>query len=429
MLLLGGCAVRTDSPAPAASGSAAEETIGYTQISQDEAKERMAREDGHVIVDVRTQEEYDAGHIPGAILVPNEAIGCDAPEALPDYDQILLIYCRSGRRSKEAAQKLAEMGYTNVYEFGGVIDWTGELVTEARYEFDPHLYVPTLAPDIPQEYWESFYNLCDALRAGESTFACSSEEAYLWATNPSTLNALFPAACMKITAQGDDGSLPYENGVGRIYYQIPAAEYVERQAAFEAMIEDILNNILEPDDDAFEKALKIFDYMSVNYTYQDEFIEVMQDGANYVTFMTRKGQCIDLAGVYTYLLLQTGVEAVQVGCSNETIAHEWVYLIIDGAGYFSDVTWSLRPMDGEGLPLCYFLMDGARREETGCALDDLTAPLLPNYWFSRSTSVVSAEDDRFCLPFDAYLTALDEADKTVRYTLYGEEFELRYAQA
>lgn len=102
----------------------------YTQISQETAKEMMARDDGHVIVDVRRQDEYAEGHIPGAILVPNESIGTEHPEALPDLDQIILVYCRSGRRSKEAAQKLFDMGYTNVYEFGGIIDWTGEIVTE-----------------------------------------------------------------------------------------------------------------------------------------------------------------------------------------------------------------------------------------------------------------------------------------------------------
>ena len=102
----------------------------YYQISQEEAREMMSRDDGHVVVDVRRQDEYDEGHIPGAILIPNESIGCDSPEALPDYDQIILIYCRSGNRSKQAAQKLAEMGYTNIYEFGGIIDWTGEIVTD-----------------------------------------------------------------------------------------------------------------------------------------------------------------------------------------------------------------------------------------------------------------------------------------------------------
>ena len=102
---------------------------GYTQIDQETAKDMMAQDDGHVIVDVRRQDEYDAGHIPGAILIPNESIGCDAPEALPDYDQIILIYCRSGNRSKQAAQKLASMGYTNIYEFGGIITWTGDIIT------------------------------------------------------------------------------------------------------------------------------------------------------------------------------------------------------------------------------------------------------------------------------------------------------------
>ena len=108
----------------------AENKAEYTRISQEEAKEMMARDDGHVIVDVRRQDEYDAGHIPGAILIPNETIGSDAPKTLPDYDQIILVYCRSGNRSKQASEKLAAMGYKKVYEFGGINSWTGEIVTD-----------------------------------------------------------------------------------------------------------------------------------------------------------------------------------------------------------------------------------------------------------------------------------------------------------
>ena len=104
-------------------------TPGWRSVTQEEAKEMMAKDDGHVVIDVRRQDEYDAGHIPDAILIPNESIECDSPEALPDYDQIILIYCRSGNRSKQAAQKLAGMGYTNIYEFGGINDWTGDVVT------------------------------------------------------------------------------------------------------------------------------------------------------------------------------------------------------------------------------------------------------------------------------------------------------------
>jgi len=100
--------------------------LKYKQISQEDAQEMMAKDDGHVIVDVRRQDEYDAGHIPGAIHIPNESIDKERPSELPDLDQIILVYCRSGRRSKEASEKLARMGYTNVYEFGGIITWSGE---------------------------------------------------------------------------------------------------------------------------------------------------------------------------------------------------------------------------------------------------------------------------------------------------------------
>ena len=95
----------------------------------EEAKSMMELDDGHVIVDVRTAEEYVSGHIPGAICIPNETIYKDRPSALPDLDQVILVYCRSGNRSKRSARMLYEMGYTNVYEFGGIIDWDGEIET------------------------------------------------------------------------------------------------------------------------------------------------------------------------------------------------------------------------------------------------------------------------------------------------------------
>ena len=86
------------------------EQITYKQISQEEAAEMMAKDDGHVIVDVRRMDEYIEGHIPGAICIPNENIDQEKPEKLPDTDQIILVYCRSGNRSKQAAEKLAAMG-------------------------------------------------------------------------------------------------------------------------------------------------------------------------------------------------------------------------------------------------------------------------------------------------------------------------------
>lgn len=101
----------------------------YEQITQEEARRILDEEVGFILLDVRTEEEYDEGHIPGAINLDNEDIGTDALPMLPDKDQLILVYCRSGRRSKEAAEKLAALGYTRVEEFGGIMTWTGEIVT------------------------------------------------------------------------------------------------------------------------------------------------------------------------------------------------------------------------------------------------------------------------------------------------------------
>lgn len=110
-------------------------SAGYKQISQDEAMQMMQEQSDYVIVDVRRPDEFAESHIKGAINVPNEVIQTaeDASELaddLPDLDQMLMVYCRTGNRSKEAAGRLAEFGYTNIYEFGGIITWEGEIVTE-----------------------------------------------------------------------------------------------------------------------------------------------------------------------------------------------------------------------------------------------------------------------------------------------------------
>ena len=99
----------------------------YVNITAEEAKRIMDTEEGYVILDVREQDEYDAGHISGAILIPYTQIEAKANEMLPDKDQLILVYCRSGRRSKIAAEALAELGYTNIKEFGGILDWPYEV--------------------------------------------------------------------------------------------------------------------------------------------------------------------------------------------------------------------------------------------------------------------------------------------------------------
>ena len=116
LLLLSGCATQS-----------AEKT--YRQITMEEAITMMEEETGYIILDVRTAQEYSEKHIPGAINIANESIGTeDIPELL-DKDQLILVYCRSGNRSKQASEKLVKLGYTNIVEIGGINSWSGETVT------------------------------------------------------------------------------------------------------------------------------------------------------------------------------------------------------------------------------------------------------------------------------------------------------------
>ncbi len=95
----------------------------YVNITAEQAKEIMDSQEGYIILDTRTQEEYDEGHIPGAIVISHDEIKQKAEATLTDKNQLILVYCRSGRRSKLAAEALVELGYTNIKEFGGIIDW------------------------------------------------------------------------------------------------------------------------------------------------------------------------------------------------------------------------------------------------------------------------------------------------------------------
>jgi rhodanese-related sulfurtransferase len=126
VLTFSACAVPAPMPEPTPTST----PVQYRKISAADAKARVDSGDEIIILDVRTQEEFDEAHIPGAILIPNETILDEQPELLPDLDAEILIYCRSGNRSAQAANKLIAMGYTDVVDFGGIIDWPYEVVTD-----------------------------------------------------------------------------------------------------------------------------------------------------------------------------------------------------------------------------------------------------------------------------------------------------------
>ena len=120
LLLLSGCAAQV------------QKEQSYRQINMDEVIAMMEAESDYIILDVRTPEEFSEKHIPGAINIANETIGSEEIPELPDKDQLILVYCRSGNRSKQASEKLVALGYTNIVEFGGINDWPGEVVSGAE---------------------------------------------------------------------------------------------------------------------------------------------------------------------------------------------------------------------------------------------------------------------------------------------------------
>ena len=138
MLAAGGCADTAGIPdalpeeTPQIQITDASPEAGYRQISHAEALEMMKKDGGLIVIDVRRPDEYETGHIEGAVCIPSESIETEMPPELPDKEQTILVYCRTGRRSKLAAQKLCDMGYTNVYEFGGITDWIYGTVMEDK---------------------------------------------------------------------------------------------------------------------------------------------------------------------------------------------------------------------------------------------------------------------------------------------------------
>lgn len=126
LLLLTGCSLTLEENQETGQTTQNKQEAAYMNITPEEAKQLMDTQQDYVILDVRTRQEYEEKHIPGAILIPDSEIGERAEQALPDKNQLILVYCRSGRRSKLASEKLVQLGYTNIREFGGIIDWPYE---------------------------------------------------------------------------------------------------------------------------------------------------------------------------------------------------------------------------------------------------------------------------------------------------------------
>ena len=348
---------------------------------------------------------------------------------------ILLSGCNTGKISQSSVSETDPAVSSESSESTKIVitDETTEpsetTKIEGKYEFNPHLYSKKLGDIIPKEHYEALYNLIDALREGKDTFACASQEAYDWATNDGTLNNFFPAACMKVSGKSNDGSTPFENGVGRVYLNMPADEFIKRENQFEADVEEILNTWLEYDDNEFEKAIKLYDYMESTFTYGDITPSETNDGSDYKAFQLKKGVCEHMASLYAYLLMQVGIEAMNIGIFEPDMCHAWTYAIIDGKSYHIDATWALKNQYNSDLVLDYFMMSDKRREGTGCLLNDITVQILPKFWANKYDNLdFKAADDKYDVLQNSTFKGLDEENKILFYNdAYGNTQELRYA--
>lgn len=292
------------------------------------------------------------------------------------------------------------------------------------YEFDLHAYNAMLEAAFSDDYRESFFNLCDALREGKDTFECSSQEVYDWCMDEVTLNQLFPVACMTVTGKSSDGSTPFEDGTGHIYYKIPVEQFIQMETGFEEEITEIINDNVKSSYSDFEKCLALYDYMVSNYKYDhnDEWY-VNGYGANYFCFQKKIGICESLGGIYAYLLMQCGVDAIVVSNFGGGYAHAWTFVTIDGKNYHIDPTWGLKDeYSSDAFYLDYFMMTDNDRENAGYLASELSVPLLP-YNYAKDCSEYSyiADDDTYRFPMFTACTGYNTDSNVIYYSISGEE--------
>ena len=311
---------------------------------------------------------------------------------------------------------------------------TTEATTTAAPEpfvFEPHISSETLSVLRDETFFNDLYNLVDALRKGEDTFECSDESNSECLFVPAVLDTVLPAASMVVESAG------YENGIVKIKYDIPVEEFVKREADFEEMIVDILNDNVKTTDSDIEKCLKLYDYMANNYEYDFEiFEESLNDGFDveyipcYDAFITKKGICNQLGGVYSYLLMQAGVDSVVVG--DDGMQHAWSYVTIKDKHYHIDPTWALNEWlddDKKGSSnLDFFMMSDDERAKDDFDVNMMAMIMAPSMWVNYEGLWFTATDDTYCKAFDgAFLIDLDTENNIIYYdTGDGETQEFHY---
>ena len=270
---------------------------------------------------------------------------------------------------------------------------------QVPFVFNTHVYSCFLDACYSDEYRESFFNLCDALQEGADTFECANEEIYHFCMDEVVHNQLYPVACMQITGESPDGSEPYEDGIGRIYYTKSKEDFLERQEKFKEDIAVIMDAYIQSDFSDFEKCLALYDYMVCNYDYDyDNELDCSEDGSGCACLKYRMGICADFSALYSYLLLQSGVDAIAVqnwGSDDSPGYHAWTFVEIDGKGYHIDPTWGLKVDKSlETFTLDYFMMTDDDRASSGYPPELLEIYLIPYFYANECTEYDFTADDR-----------------------------------
>ena len=235
--------------------------------------------------------------------------------------------------------------------------------------FNPHVFSKEETMIWGEATRESFFNMCDALSKGEDTFECTDQKAYENCISGRLINYYFPVAALYISTDIKAAGCGFENGVGKINYIQPKEDFLKAEKDFEARVEKILNENVQPNYSPFEKALKLYVYMSENYTYDYE-MNNSYDGTyskvnTYRALMSDKGIDRELSGVYSYLLLQSGVDAGVIEGNSLSGSHQWSYVTIGKNKYHVDPSFGLSSPDlfDGSAPLDSFMMTDNVREE------------------------------------------------------------------
>ena len=308
---------------------------------------------------------------------------------------------------------------------GGALSETA-IVSDApqsHYVFQPKVCSVYMEEVFGKDMCDAWYNLVDAVMAGEDTFACKDQHTYDW------MMGQFPEHCLPIMKELIDLAWDREhsviNGVASFTYLVPPEEAKARIEEFGQQIEDMLNEIFEDDWSDFEKALALYIYFSDHYVYDYEtYMKMYEEYVDYTScyrfFQTGIGICHEISSAYSYLLLQAGVQATTMSGNRayDEAGHQWSFVRINGKNYHIDPTYAL----GTGGDLCYFMMTDAQREAEDC-YDPATFYAVSHYSRENPHPDYTADDETFRPLWDLSYEAFNHETHTVcgqKQSDYGE---------